>query len=580
MVKSGKTAKNSIFLSGNEALAQGAYEAGLKVAAAYPGTPSSEILEHISLFREIDSQWSVNEKVAFEVAFGAAIAGVRSLYVSKHVGVNVAMDGLMTSAYIGVNAGFVIVTSDDPGLHSSQNEQDNRLVARMANIPLLEPSSPAEAKEFIKKAYQLSERLDVPVMLRLTTRISHTKENIKLGKRIEVPQRNFKINPSKYVMVPSNAFVRHIDLKKRLQKAQKMSESISLNKEEIKDKKLGIITSSVSYLYAKEMAPEASVLKLGMSYPLPVQKIKDFAKKVKTVFVLEELEPFLENQLKAAGIKIKAKHPTWQVGELRPEYMPAIFKGKPREVTKSPTRKPVMCPGCLHRPVFTVLRKLKAVVAGDIGCYTLGALPPLGSLHTCLCMGAGVTIFDGLKRGDVKNAVGVIGDSTFVHSGITGLINAVYNKQKGLVIILDNSTTAMTGGQPHPATGLTIKKEKTHQLNLKQICLACGVDNVDEIDPFELKDLESLIKKRMSEEKLSVIIARFPCRIISRKKTPIPIYIKENCKKCNVCLSIDCPALTSDTEGWITINKDLCTGCNLCVEVCPFDALRKNNEKK
>ncbi len=580
MIKSGKTTKNSIFLSGNEALARGAYEAGLKVAAAYPGTPSSEILEYLCAFNEIDSQWSVNEKVAFEVAFGAAIAGVRSIYVSKHVGVNVAMDSLMTSAYIGVNAGFVIVTSDDPGLHSSQNEQDNRLIARMANIPLLEPSSPAEAKEFIKKAFVLSERLDVPIMLRLTTRISHTKENVKLGKRIEAPRKNFQINPRKYVMVPSNAFARHIDLKKRLQKAEKIAESTPLNKAEIKDKKLGIITSSVSYLYAKEMAPEASVLKLGMSYPLPMQKIKEFARQVKTVFVLEELEPFLEDQIRAAGVKIKAKHPSWQVGELRPEYMPALLKGRPREVAKAATRKPAMCPGCLHRPVFTVLRKLKAVVAGDIGCYTLGALPPLGSLHTCLCMGAGITVFDGLKRGSVKNAVGVIGDSTFVHSGITGLINAVYNRQKGLIIILDNSTTAMTGGQPHPATGLTIKKEKTHKLDLKQICLASGVDNVDEIDPFKLKELEALIKKRMSQDKLSVIIARFPCRIISRKKTPVPVYDQEKCKKCNLCLAIDCPALSSTTEGWIQINNDLCTGCNLCVEVCPFDALRKNEKKE
>ncbi len=577
MIKSGKTLKNSIFLSGNEALAQGAYEAGLKVAAAYPGTPSSEILEYLAGFNEIDSQWSVNEKAAFEVAFGAAIGGMRSLYVSKHVGVNVTMDGLMTSAYIGVNAGFVIVTSDDPGLHSSQNEQDNRLIARMANIPLLEPSSPAEAKVFIKKAFELSERLDVPVMLRLTTRISHTKENVVIGKRVEVPQKKFEINPKKYVMVPNNAFARHIDLKKRLQKAEKISQSTPLNKVEIRDKKLGIITSSVSYLYAREMLPDVSILKLGMSYPLPVQKIRDFAKKVKAVFVLEELEPFLEDAIKAAGIKIKAKHFSWQVGELRPEYIDAILKGKPRKVAKSLTRKPVMCPGCLHRPVFTVLRKLKAVVAGDIGCYTLGALPPLGSLHTCLCMGAGITMFDGLKRANVKNVVGVIGDSTFVHSGITGLINAVYNKQKGLVIILDNSIAAMTGGQPHPATGITIKKEKTHKLDLRQICIASGVDNVDEIDPFQFKQLEALIKRRMSQDSLSVIIARFPCRIISRKKAPRPLYIKENCKKCNICLSIDCPAITADSEGWIQINKDLCTGCNLCVEVCPFDSLRKNN---
>lgn len=568
-----KLIKNVMLLSGDEALARGAYEEGLKVAASYPGTPASEILEYLSKFEEIDAQWSINEKVAFEVALSSSIGGLRSLYASKHVGLNVAMDPLMTSAYTGVGAGFIIVTADDPGIHSSQNEQDNRLIAEVAKIPLLEPSSPSEAKEFVKTGFEISEGFDTPVMIRLTTRIAHTKENVRIGDRKEVVTKDFKIDIPKYVMVPKNAYKRRLEIEKRLARLKEYSENSPLNRIELNDKKTGFITSGVSYLYVKEMYPEASFLKIGFSFPFPEAKAIEFSRKVKEVFVIEELEPFLEKALRGLGIKFKAKHPSYRVGELRPEYMPDIVNGCEKKEETSTARKPVLCPGCPHRSVFWVLKKIKAVVTGDIGCYTLGALPPLGALHTCLCMGAGITFFEGMKKALRKNVAGVIGDSTFVHTGIPGLINLAYNNTKGLIIILDNSTTAMTGNQPHPATGVTIKGEATKKLILEDICSACGADNVDVINPHNVKELEECIKKRINENALSVIIARSGCRLNEKKKDAPPVYKKEDCKKCYLCLSIDCPALTKTKDGLIDISSGLCTGCNLCVETCNFKAL-------
>ncbi|MFA5362893.1 MAG: thiamine pyrophosphate-dependent enzyme [Candidatus Omnitrophota bacterium] len=565
--------RNTVFLSGDEALAQGAYEEGLRFAASYPGTPASEILEYLSCRNEVDTQWSVNEKAAFEVSLGASIAGWRSLYASKHVGLNVAMDPLMTSAYTGVNAGFVVVTADDPGIHSSQNEQDNRLIAKFAKIPLIEPSSPAEAREFVKVALSLSEEFDTPVLLRLTTRIAHTKENMVIGKRKEIPPRVFKINTEKYVMVPRNAYQRHIVLEEKLARLQAYSESSLLNRMELKNKKIGFITGGVSYLYAKEMYPDASFLKLGFGFPFPARKAKAFASRVKEVVVLEELDPFFEEQVKLAGIRCKAKKSSYRIGELRPEYIPDIVKGKGKKKETGRARKPVMCPGCPHRAVFTVLKKLKAVVAGDIGCYTLGALPPMNSLHTCVCMGGGITVMDGMGRALGKNIAGVIGDSTFVHSGITGLINMVYNKAKGVVIILDNGTTAMTGSQPHPATGRTIKKEETRQLRLEELCRACGVDAVDVIDPRDLKVLEAGVRKRLEGNALSVIIARAPCKLIDRTRAAVPSCRAEKCKKCYLCLGIDCPAIIKQENGLVKIDPLICSGCNLCVQVCPFGAI-------
>ncbi|HNX81178.1 MAG TPA: indolepyruvate ferredoxin oxidoreductase subunit alpha [Candidatus Omnitrophota bacterium] len=563
-------------LSGDEALAQGAYEAGLSVAASYPGTPATEILEYLSRFSEVNTQWSVNEKVAFEVALAASIAGVRSLFSAKHVGFNVAMDPLMTSAYTGVGRGFVIVSGDDPGLHSSQNEQDNRWIARMAKLPLLEPASPAEAKEFAKKAFEISEQFDIPVMVRMTTRICHTKENVLLAERVEAPKKEFKINVPKYVMVPRNAYVRHIDLEKRMIALQKYSERTPLNKVELKNKNIGIITSGISYMYAKETYPEASFLKLGFSYPLPEKKIRDFCKKVKRVYVIEELDPILEHEIRALGVTIKAKDASFRVGELLPELIPLIVQGKKRPEEVSTTRKPVLCPGCPHRQTFWLLKKLKLTVNGDIGCYTLGALPPLGSLHTCLCMGSGVTFMEGFGKAGQKPAVGIIGDSTFVHSGITGLINAAYNKAKGLLIIVDNATTAMTGNQPHPATGVTITGEPTKKLVLEDICTVCGADHVDVVNPYSMKEFEALIKQRIAEDALSVIISRYPCRLIERTKAAMPVYVKEACKKCGICLTINCPSITRQEDGTIDINKNMCTGCNLCAEVCIPGAIRKS----
>jgi len=564
------------FLSGDEALAQAAYEEGLGFAASYPGTPATEILEYLSRFPEVNTQWSVNEKVAYEVALAASIAGARSLYASKHVGLNVAMDPLMTSAYVGVGGGFVVVSADDPQIHSSQNEQDNRLLARVAKIPLLEPSSPGEAYQFVKRAFAISEKFDTPVMVRLTTRIAHTKENVLTGPRKEFIRKEFKINIPKYVMVPKNAFQKHIELEKKVLKLKAYSERSALNKIEINDKKIGFIASGVSYLYCRETYPEASFLKLGMTFPFPSELAREFARKVKKIFVIEELEPYMEEQLLLAGIKFKAKDPSFRVGELRPEDIPEIVRGKVRKHEPATSRKPVLCPGCPHRSVFSVLKKLRLTVTGDIGCYTLGALAPMQALHTCLCMGSGVTFFEGFKKILKNNVVGVIGDSTFVHSGVTGLINLAYNRTKGLIIILDNSTTAMTGNQPHPAVGMTIKGEPTKKLILEDLCRVCGADNVDVIGAHDIKALEELIRSRVNADALSVIIVRTPCRLIERTRSKPPVLEEAKCKKCYLCLGLDCPALRKEENGLIKINGKFCVGCNLCVNSCPTQALKKN----
>ena len=515
MVK--KTPTKKVLLSGNEAIAYGAYEAGLGVACAYPGTPSTEILETLARFSQIDAQWSVNEKVAFEVAVAAAISGKRSLFACKHVGLNVAMDPLMTSSYTGISAGFVIVVCDDPGMHSSQNEQDTRWVSIYSKLPMLEPSSPAEAKDYIKEAFKISEKFDTPVLFRMTTRVSHTKEDMALGSR-EVPkQPPFQRNIPKYVMVPGHARVRHVFVEKRLEKLKALAERTRLNKIESGSKKLGFITSSVAYQYVREVYPDASYLKLGMTYPFCDEKIRKFAKSVSKLYVIEELDPFLEEHVKTLGIKATAKDPSFRTGELDSTCISAVIKGKAKREKKMATRKPRFCPGCPHWFTFAALKKLDLYVAGDIGCYTLACLPPMSSLHSCLCMGAGVTFNEGWRKSAPgKKIVGVVGDSTFIHSGITGLINAVYNKAKGVILILDNSTTAMTGGQQHPATGLTIRNEPTKKLVLEDLCRSCGVDNVDVIDPKNLAEFTELVKKRVGEDALSVIISRHPCKLLKR----------------------------------------------------------------
>ncbi len=512
-----KNALNQALLSGNEALAQGAYEAGLSVACAYPGTPSTEILEVLAGFPEVDAQWSVNEKVAFEVALGAATAGARSLFACKHVGLNVAMDPLMTASYTGILAGFVIVVCDDPGMHSSQNEQDTRWVALYSKMPMLEPASPAEAKEFVKEAFAMSERFDTPVILRMTTRISHTKENVTVGERNAPERPVFERNPAKYVMVPGYAYQRHILVEKRLEKLKALAERTRLNRIEKGDGKIGFITSSVAYQYLKESYPEASYLKLGMSYPFCDDKIRQFAKSVKKLVVVEELDPFIEEHVKMLGIKVAAKDPSFRIGELTPELIPDVVAGKTKVEKRAATRRPRFCPECPHWASFAALKKLDVHVAGDIGCYTLAALPPLTALHSCVCMGAGVTFHEGWRRAlPGERVIGVLGDSTFVHSGIPGLINAAYNKVKGVIVILDNSITAMTGGQEHAATGRTIRNEPTKKLILEDLCRACGADNVDVVDPRNLEEFRGILEKRINEDALSVVISRHPCQLLRR----------------------------------------------------------------
>jgi indolepyruvate ferredoxin oxidoreductase alpha subunit len=564
-----------VLLSGDEALARGAFEAGVKVACAYPGTPSTEILENLARFSQVDTQWSVNEKVAFEVAHGASVGGVRSLYASKHVGLNVAMDPLMTASYTGVLGGFVVVVCDDPGMHSSQNEQDSRWVSMFGKLPLIEPAGPAEAYLFVKEAFEISERFDTPVIVRMTTRVAHSKEDVEIGQRIERKPFEFAINIPKYVMVPRNAYKRHGKVEERQRALAKFAETTPLNRIERGSNERGFITSGVSYYYIKQQFPEASILKLGFSYPFCDATIASFARSVKELHVIEELDPIIEDRCRQLGLSVRAKHPSFRIGELRPEYMTGLVSGDEKVEEESTARRPVLCRGCPHRFVFTLLRKTKAVVAGDIGCYTLGASPPLSALHSCVCMGASVTFHEGLRRAlPDKKIVGVIGDSTFVHSGITGLINAVYNKVNGLIIILDNGTTAMTGGQDNPATGKTITETPTRKLVLEELCKACGVDNVDVISPYEVKPLEALIKQRLDEPALSVIIARAPCRLIDREAKPSPEYDKDKCKTCGICLSVDCPAMREGEGGFIEIDWSTCMGCYLCAQVCPPAALR------
>jgi indolepyruvate ferredoxin oxidoreductase alpha subunit len=443
-------------------------------------------------------------------------------------------------------------------------------------MPLLEPSDPNESKAMIPYAFDLSERCDIPVIVRLTTRVSHTKENVTIGARVAVAPKGFKPDSAKYVMVPRNAFLRHIDLEKRLVALKAEAESSPLNTIELNDTSLGIITSGVSYLYAKEVYPNASFLKLGFSYPFPEKLIRTFASHIKELVVIEELEPFLEEELSRLGLKCRAKHPSWRVGELRPEDMTAVVEGQARPVL-DPTvsRKPVMCPGCPHRGVYSVIKKLKLTVTGDIGCYTLGALAPLNAIQTCLCMGAGVTMFEGFRKTLGKKVIGVIGDGTFVHSGITGLINAAYNLTHGVIVILDNSTTAMTGTQPHPGTGETAKGVPTKSLVLEDICKACGADNVDIVSAYDTAAIEKILTQRMEEETLTVIIARTPCKLIARAKKPQVQFNAEKCVKCYQCLNIGCPALSKGEDGLIKVDKDICVGCYVCAASCRFDSLTR-----
>lgn len=569
---------------GNEAIARGVYEAGATVATAYPGTPSTEITEYIAKYDEIYSEWSPNEKVALEVAIGASVGGARSTCAMKHVGLNVAADPLFTAAYTGVNGGLVVFVADDPGMHSSQNEQDTRIIARAAKIPVLEPSDSQECKDFTKEAFAISEEYDTPVIVRLTTRVAHSQGLVELGERDDIPIKPYTKDPGKYVMMPAMARRRHVVVEERLSRLAEFSDSTTLNRIEWGDRKIGIITSGITYQYAKEAFGDASFLKLGMVYPLPEKLIREFAAGVETLYVIEELEPFIENNCLRMGIEVKGKALLPVIGEYSASLIRERVFGQKQEKYNSieeeiPVRPPVMCAGCPHRGVFYVLKKLKLTVTGDIGCYTLGALQPLESVDTCVCMGASVGMAHGMEKARGQDAarktVAVIGDSTFIHSGITGLIDIVYNKGTSTVVILDNSITGMTGHQHNPATGFTIKGEPTRQVDLVKLCQAVGVDRVRVCDPFDLEGMERIIREETAAEEPSVIIAQRPCALLKHVKFHGALSINtDRCTKCRMCMRLGCPAIV-DRGTHIEVDSALCVGCDLCTKVCRFNAFER-----
>ena len=569
-------------LSGNEAIARGAYEYGVKVASAYPGTPSTEILENIVQYEEIYAQWSPNEKVAFEVASGANLAGVRALVAMKHVGVNVAADPLMTMSYVGVNGGLVLVSAGDPGMHSSQNEQDNRTYAKFAKIPMLEPSDSQEAKDFVGMAFDLSRRFDTPVMLRVTTRICHGKSPVTLGERVVPDLVEYEKDPRKTVMVPGHARGRHLIVEERRKKLMAFADTFEENRIEMRDSSLGVISSGIAYQYARDIFPEASFLKLGMSYPLPEGLIRRFADQVDTLYVVEELEPFLEDQIRAMGIEVTGKEKLPRTGEFSPEIIRAGLATAPASSSEEaqtpdlPPRPPVLCPGCPHRGIFHVLKKLKLTVMGDIGCYTLSALPPLSAMDTCVCMGAGVGMATGIEKAlgpeQDGRTVAVIGDSTFVHSGITGLVDMVYNQGHGTVIILDNRTTAMTGQQDHPGTGRTLREESTHELDFVALARAVGVADVQVVDPRDLKETEAAVRAAIAHDGPSVVITQRACVLLVRERGDALVIDEAECVTCGRCLQLACPAI-SKLDDVVQIDPLFCIGCDVCAQVCPKDAI-------
>ena len=572
-----------IIMLGNEAIARGAFEAGVKVSSAYPGTPSTEISENLAKFDAVYTEWAPNEKVAVEVAFGASFAGVRSLACMKHVGLNVASDPLYTFSYTGVNGGAVLVVADDPGLASSQNEQDTRMIGRAAHVPVLEPSDSQEAKDFIKFAYKLSEEYDTPVILRTTTKLSHSQGVVNLEDRVEVADKNYERNVRKYVMMPASAIGRHVVVEERDDKLAIDGAKFPINKMEIKDKKIGFITSGIPYQYVKEVCPDASVLKLGIVNPLPKKLIEEFISQVETVYVFEELEPVIEEQVKSWGYNVKGKELFTKQGEYSANMLKKVLYGKDDRVfdkEEVANRPPILCPGCPHRSVFSVLNKLKIHAAGDIGCYTLGAVAPLGVIDSTLCMGASISSLHGIEKARgkefLKNWVAVIGDSTFLHTGVNSLINMVYNKASGTVMILDNRTTGMTGHQQHAATGKTLKGEDTYAINLVELCTAIGVKNVIEVNAFDISELEKVIKKSVNGDELTVIIAKAPCALLKGQKFPYKCVANpEKCKKCGMCLKIGCPAITKQPDGTVKIDQTMCNGCGLCASYCKFDAINK-----
>lgn len=571
-------------LLGNEAIARGAYEAGVKVSSAYPGTPSTEVSENVVKYDEIYAEWAPNEKVAMEVALGASIAGVRSMCAMKHVGVNVAADPLYTAAYTGVKGGLVLVAADDPGMYSSQNEQDSRMVARAAMVPVVEPSDSAEAKEFMKYAFDLSEKYDTPIILRSTTRLSHSQGLVELQERVEPEDIAYERDAAKFVMMPGNAIKRHLFVEDRLKRMAEDANTMPINKVEYNDLSVGFITSGIPYQYVKEAMPNASVLKLGLVNPLPKKLIEEFASKVDKLYIFEELEPVIEEQVKSWGIsKAVGKEIFTVQGEYNAEMIREKVLGEATDADKPaqvPPRPPILCPGCPHRSVFTVLKKLKIHGAGDIGCYTLGAVAPLSVIDTTICMGASISTLHGMEKAKgkdyIRNWVAVIGDSTFMHTGINSLVNMVYNQSTGTVIILDNSTTGMTGHQDHAATGKTLKGEIVPAINIYNLCKSLGIENVYEVDAFNQKELEEVIKRETAREAVSVIITKAPCALLKGVKFPFKCRpVSDKCKKCGACLKPGCPALTKNEDGTISIDETMCNGCGLCMQLCKFSAIEQ-----
>ena len=574
-------------LLGNAAVARGAYEAGCNLVASYPGTPSTEITEEIVKFEEIYAEWSPNEKVACEVAVGASIGGGRAMTCMKHVGLNVMADPVFTASYTGVNGGLVLCVADAPGMHSSQNEQDSRHYAEASKVLMLEPSDSQECKDYTKLAFELSEKYDTPVFVRLSTRVSHSQSLVELCERQEVELKPYEKNIPKFVMMPAMAVKRHYVVEDRILALKEYAEGDDINIIEDNGSKIGVITAGVTHMYAKEaLGDKVNYLKLGMVYPLPEKKIKDFAAKCDKVYVIEELDPVIENHCKAIGVDVEGKNLFTLIGEYTPNMIKkaVLDEDAPAKATideQIPVRPPVMCAGCPHRGTFYVLKKLGLVVSGDIGCYTLGAVAPLQAVDTTICMGASVSAAMGMAkvRGAEfnKKLVSVIGDSTFMHSGITGLVDIVYNKGNNTVIILDNSITGMTGHQDNPTTGYTIRGEETKQVNLISLCKAVGIEHVVVADPFDLKNFEKVVKEEVNREEPSVIIAQRPCALLKKVKYTGHCTITDKCKKCKMCMKLGCPAISDDGNGGVKIDLNQCNGCGLCVNVCPFDAIVKED---
>ena len=570
---------------GNAAIARGLWEAGVKVASAYPGTPSTEISENLVQYKDdLYCEWAPNEKVAAEVAFGASVAGVRSFACMKMVGFNVAADPVYSAAYAGVGRGMVLCVADDPGVYSSQNEQDTRAVSRAAQVPVLEPSDSQEAKDFAKLAYEISETYDKPVVIRTTTRLAHSQGMVELCPREEVPDKPYEKNIAKNVMLPANAIRRHVIVEDQMEKlAEDACSMEKLNRMEIRDTKIGFITSGIPYLYVREAMPEASTLKLGLVHPLPRKLIEEFASKVDRLIIFEELMPVIEEQVKSWGIACDGKNIFTKLGEYSANMIREKLLGMEIDAVQAentPNRPPILCPGCPHRSTFWALKRLKLHVAGDIGCYTLGAVPPLATLETCLCMGASISSLHGMGKAKgedyLRDWVSVIGDSTFMHTGVNSLMNMVYNQSTGTVIILDNRITAMTGHQDNPATGRTLMGEVVPAIDFEKFCQGLGIEHVYTVNALDQQELMETVKREVKADHLSVIVATAPCALIPEARTKKKcVEIPEKCKHCGACSLPGCPALSKNEDGSITIDPTQCNGCGLCRQLCKFGAIKE-----